>query len=288
MPPTGPHPDCLKFYARGLSRLVALMRRRYASHPPGEHSPPHNNMHGEKKVIHKHLRKETLAGCGRRMRRLGVAGMAAMFILAQAASAAAEEPRKIELDLASQPLYNALQTFAEMLDYQLLVRDKDISTRIAPPLRGVYTVDEALSILLKGSGLKYEVDASGLIVVGQNSEPRQRLIAAQESETIGGAMAQSASQPGGGQSLSRLAEIVVTAQKRAQSINDVGITINAFTGDMLRDRGIRSADEMALVTPGLTINESFTNGVPVYTIRGVGFSDYSAGASSTVGLYFDE
>ncbi len=222
------------------------------------------------------------------MRRLGVAGMAAMFILAQAASAAAEEPRKIELDLASQPLYNALQTFAEMLDYQLLVRDKDISTRIAPPLRGVYTVDEALSILLKGSGLKYEVDASGLIVVGQNSEPRQRLIAAQESETIGGAMAQSASQPGGGQSLSRLEEIVVTAQKRAQSINDVGITINAFTGDMLRDRGIRSADEMALVTPGLTINESFTNGVPVYTIRGVGFSDYSAGASSTVGLYFDE
>src|SRR5690606_31846895 len=173
------------------------------------------------------------------------------------------------------------------LDYQLLVRDKDLSSRVAPPLRGSYTVDEALSILLHGSGLKYEVDSTGLIVVGETAQaPLQRLVASQEAETV--AMPAQSAEPAGGQSFARLEEILVTAQKRAQSINDVGITINAFSGDMLRTRGIRSADEMALVTPGLTINESFTNGVPVYTIRGVGFSDYSAGASSTVGLYFDE
>ncbi len=86
----------------------------------------------------------------------------------------------------------------------------------------------------------------------------------------------------------RIDEIVVTAQKRAQSMNDVGITINAFTGDMLRDRKIDSADDMALLTPGLTINQTAATGVPIYTIRGVGFSDYATSASSTVGLYFDE
>ncbi|WP_194215380.1 TonB-dependent receptor [Kordiimonas pumila] len=85
-----------------------------------------------------------------------------------------------------------------------------------------------------------------------------------------------------------LEEITVTAQKREQGINDVGITVNAFSGDMLDDLGVKSAEDMALVTPGLTITNTAATGVPIYTIRGVGFSDYSTAASSTVGLYFDE
>ncbi len=83
-------------------------------------------------------------------------------------------------------------------------------------------------------------------------------------------------------------EEVVTAQKRSQSANDVGITINAFTGDQIRDFGIATAEDLATLTPGLTINETAATGVPLYTIRGVGFQDYSTAASSTVGLYFDE
>ncbi|MEP1470895.1 MAG: TonB-dependent receptor [Halieaceae bacterium] len=86
----------------------------------------------------------------------------------------------------------------------------------------------------------------------------------------------------------QLEEVVVTAQKRSQSANDVGITINAFTGDQLRDFGVLTAEDIAMLTPGLTVNETAATGVPLYTIRGVGFQDYSTAASSTVGLYFDE
>ena len=85
-----------------------------------------------------------------------------------------------------------------------------------------------------------------------------------------------------------LEEIVVTAQKREQGANDVGITMNAFTGEMLQDFGFSTAEDMALLTPGLTVNETAATGVPLYTIRGVGYQDYSTAASSTVGLYFDE
>ena len=85
-----------------------------------------------------------------------------------------------------------------------------------------------------------------------------------------------------------LEEIVVTAQKRAQGANDVGITLNAFTGDQLADRGVATSEDLGLYTPGLTVNETAATGVPLYTIRGVGFQDYSTAASSTVGLYFDE
>lgn len=83
-------------------------------------------------------------------------------------------------------------------------------------------------------------------------------------------------------------EIIVTAQKYEQSANDVGITINVITGDQLRDMGAASADSLAPFTPGLTINDVAPTGIPVYTLRGVGFQDFSTGASSTVGLYFDE
>ena len=86
----------------------------------------------------------------------------------------------------------------------------------------------------------------------------------------------------------QLEEVIVTAQKRAQSANDVGITINTFTGDQIRDFGVFTAEDIAQRTPGLTVNETAATGVPLYTIRGVGFQDYSTAASSTVGIYFDE
>jgi len=83
-------------------------------------------------------------------------------------------------------------------------------------------------------------------------------------------------------------EIVVTAQKRSQGINDVPIAISAFTGAKLADSGVKSLETLSDVTPGLTISNTAATGVPIYTIRGIGFSDYSTSASSTVGVYTDE
>lgn len=89
-------------------------------------------------------------------------------------------------------------------------------------------------------------------------------------------------------SYAQLEEIVVTAQKRAQGVNDIGITVNAFAGQELKNLGVFTAEDLAIYTPGLTVNDTAATGVPLYTIRGVGFQDYSTAASSTVGLYFDE
>ena len=83
-------------------------------------------------------------------------------------------------------------------------------------------------------------------------------------------------------------EIVVTAQKRSQGINDVPIAISAFTGVKLADSGVKSLETLSDVTPGLTVSNTAATGVPIYTIRGIGFSDYSTSASSTVGVYSDE
>ena len=88
--------------------------------------------------------------------------------------------------------------------------------------------------------------------------------------------------------VAQIEEITVTAQKRSQGLNDVPISIHAFSGEQLQDFRILSAENMAQYVPGLTVNETAATGVPLYTIRGVGFQDYSTAASSTVGIYFDE
>src|SRR6266404_8444929 len=84
-----------------------------------------------------------------------------------------------------------------------------------------------------------------------------------------------------------LSEIIVTAQKRSESANKVGLTINAITGDALERQNIRSVADLARVVPGLTYTNSFTEH-PVYTIRGIGFYESSLSAYPAVSVYIDQ
>ena len=72
-----------------------------------------------------------------------------------------------------------------------------------------------------------------------------------------------------------LQEIVVTAEKRSERINDVPISITAVTGDRLQSQGITDLAELTKVVPGFTYQAS-AYGNPIYTIRGIGF-DAGAG-----------
>jgi iron complex outermembrane recepter protein len=82
-------------------------------------------------------------------------------------------------------------------------------------------------------------------------------------------------------------EIVVTAQKRAQSLTDVPMSITAATGDKLAEQGVKSTADLSRIVPGFNYTESAYS-TPVYTLRGVGFYDTSLGAKSTVAVYTDE
>lgn len=82
-------------------------------------------------------------------------------------------------------------------------------------------------------------------------------------------------------------DIVVTANKREQRLNDVGSTVAVLSGDALQNRQINSLEDLANATPGLSFANS-ANGTPVYTLRGVGFYETSLGAYPTVSTYVDE
>lgn len=85
-----------------------------------------------------------------------------------------------------------------------------------------------------------------------------------------------------------LEEIIVTAQKYEQQAKDIGMSINAFSGETLKTLGISETADLALITPGFTVSESQGTAIPVYTMRGVGFNESSLQATATVGVYNDE
>ncbi|CAN5359805.1 TonB-dependent receptor [soil metagenome] len=99
--------------------------------------------------------------------------------------------------------------------------------------------------------------------------------------------AQAQQAPQEGPETSTLDEIVVTAQRREQRLNDVPIAIAAITGEDLAARGVRDTTDLAKVVPGLSASDSGQN-VPVYSLRGIGLNEASLAANPAVAVYVDE
>lgn len=108
----------------------------------------------------------------------------------------------------------------------------------------------------------------------------QPVHAAAQEEPSANAAADAAPEPGVG-------DIVVTARKRLERSNDVGMSISALTGDSLIERGITTPEQLVKVVPGFTYSRS-TYGSPVYTLRGIGFNESSLAVAPAVSAYVDE
>jgi iron complex outermembrane receptor protein len=85
-----------------------------------------------------------------------------------------------------------------------------------------------------------------------------------------------------------LEEVVVSAQKREQNIQDVGIAIAAFTGDQLKAMGIESSYDIATFTPGVHISGAMAGQNSQFTIRGVTQSDFNDIVEAPNAVYLDE
>ncbi|QNQ11636.1 TonB-dependent receptor [Sphingomonas alpina] len=83
-----------------------------------------------------------------------------------------------------------------------------------------------------------------------------------------------------------LDDIIVTAQKREQSLQDVPISITAFSSESIAALGAQSVGDLDTYTPGLSINDSSVT-QPSYTIRGVSTDDFGIGTDPAVGIFID-
>jgi iron complex outermembrane receptor protein len=90
------------------------------------------------------------------------------------------------------------------------------------------------------------------------------------------------------QPLPAIEEIVVTAQKRAQSVQDVPISVAAIGGTEIDELKITDTNDIAGLVPNLQVNQVIGDGAPVFSLRGVTMNDYSVHQSSPVAVYTDE
>ena len=87
----------------------------------------------------------------------------------------------------------------------------------------------------------------------------------------------------------RFGPVVVTAQRREENLLDVPLSVSAFNGDLLADLGVQTLDEVAKISPNVTLEVSRgTNNTLSAFIRGVGQQDPVAGFEAGVGIYVDD
>ena len=86
-----------------------------------------------------------------------------------------------------------------------------------------------------------------------------------------------------------LEEVTVTAQKREQSMQDVGIALTAFTGNQIEQMGFQNAIDIASQTPGLTTtNIGGSESWSIFSLRGLSQSDFTENQEAPVAVYEDE
>jgi iron complex outermembrane receptor protein len=99
--------------------------------------------------------------------------------------------------------------------------------------------------------------------------------------------AKSDSKVGDAQLSSQLQEIMVTATRRPEKLQDVPLSVTAYSQEQLTQEGIVGYEGLALQTPGVVLNkqsDNFNN----FTARGIATNSYGANLQSTVAVYIDE
>jgi len=187
------------------------------------------------------------------------------------------------IDIPAGDLRTALETFIRESGVQLIYSIDEVKGVRSRAVHGELLPEDALRQLLKGTQFTIHQDASGGIVV---SKPSMRTSAtapaARDSSPVVPDALESPNRAM--QSTPQLEEIVVTAEKRAERLQDVPVPVTSVSANVLVDSNQLQLQDYYSRIPGLSVTPN-NYGVPQVTIRGLttgGFSD------PTVGIVVDD
>lgn len=235
---------------------------------------------------------------------------------------AAEEIREYDLKIERQPLARALQEFAKQAGVQIIFFSAVTAGRDAQPLRGRFTTQAALEQLLDDSRLTFRQinpntieiciraaadpgHAAAAACAPSNPIPEKemnekesaivRLAAADASRnrlrrarTLSGALMSAAAMAAGAQTEGNaLEEVVVTAQKRVERLQDVPLAVTALSGETLADAGINDTAGLVNMTPSLTYTQGAQPSNTNFRIRGIGTAVFGQGLEPSVSVVVD-
>lgn len=231
-------------------------------------------------------------------------------LLSSTAAAAAMQPT-YDFHIDGQSLPRALRAFSDQSGLQIVYHTELLPDESVDPVDGKLDAQTALNRLLRGTKLVATsinartfaiafademppgelahdpVVSHRLRLAGQAAAPVWVTQVAQTDTSATPSVAEApVSEDRGG-----LAEVVVTAQKRAQNIQDVPIAITAYSEAVLRDKGITDIHGLSRLTPNVNLDAgspfSGSNSVLAASIRGIGQDDFAFNLDPGVGVYVD-
>lgn len=184
-------------------------------------------------------------------------------VCAMTGSTAAAAQTRI-FNVGSQPAATGVALFAKQADAQILITEAAAQGRRVNDVRGDYSLEQGLDILLSGTGLEPKYIAPRTYSI---------LVAAPPPAPIAEAVS------------TQLGEVIVTAQRRSEAAHDVPASLSVLNGDKLSRRGAQSLNDVAAHVPGLVLASLGGAGQQQVTLRGV---TVGQDATPTVGIYIDD
>lgn len=210
-------------------------------------------------------------------------GAATIAIMASTSIAsAAARPAGMSLTIPRQTLGSALNQLAMQSGRQLVV-DSDLArARMSTPVRGNYTLEQALDILLKGSNLGYSIKGNTVLIRQQPAAPAMQPIAARSmAAQADAAMAPPPGMGAGGDASAPVAdeggEIVVTGSRLSRRGYDMPQPVTSINAEAIEATGLSNVADVLNRAPevgvGLGQANSYYNGdagASFINLRGLG------------------
>jgi iron complex outermembrane recepter protein len=245
--------------------------------------------------------------------RIGLLGAALSLCLVGLCSAQTSHASiRKDLNVPVEDLSPALQQVATTYELQILYPTqiaKDLKTHGAV---GTLTSGEALKAVLSGTGLSYKyLDANTVTVFAQTSNPpagseqssqanqtsgqnagggknpSQDFRVAQVDRTSTGSQVESSEQNLKEDKKFVLQEVVVTAQKREERLQNVPISIAVLGGDTLDKSTAAGVTDALNTVPGVATTVDYGGGGTLVTVRGVAAASAELAGSSPIAFYLD-
>ncbi len=209
-------------------------------------------------------------------------------------AALAVEP-KVRVDIPAQDLSAALTQFGRETGVEIVFAPDAVREKKAAAVKGEFERDRALQLLLEGSGLTYRVTLQGAIVVEPSASraggPQQALeLRMAQSERAPQPQNQTEAGRAGSSSAAPAAdadnknqEIIVSAQKRSERLQDVPVPVTAISAESLINSNQLRLQDYYTKVPGLGLTALRSS--PVLIMRGV---TTGLGANPTVSIIVDD
>ena len=209
---------------------------------------------------------------------------------------------KFDLDIPAANADIALKRLSRQTGYSVIFQSAEVEDIKTNSLAGRYTIHVALDVLLQGTSLTGGLTKSGVITVsrkptGKKKGNHKMNIKKTGKSLFAGLVAfmttvavtpHVTGQENTGKSGSlTLEEIIVTAQKREQSLQDVGISVTAFTGAQLENLGATNTTDITQQIPGLQLF-TYTPSFIVFNVRGVSQNNFIDTLEAPVAVYMDD